>query len=157
MRYWRTLATLVVPVIAMVTMSAAASAAPNPDTPSPDTRTVVLGSDGPVSVAYICVSDPPPAGYVSNETSVGTGVIHICNPNKLYDAVLSPGQRTDGQFGWGTSHGFYIGDGYCVTPHKWNGSHWIPQGLIEGPTRVVFHNDTAQSYDRWALRGLHRC
>lgn len=149
MKYLKRLATLVFPAIAVMSMNIPANAAPNAET-----RTVVLGSDGTVSAsaAYYCPPNPPPAGYISNETGIGTGVINICNGNELYDAILPAHQRTDTYFGWGTAHGFYVGPGGCVQSWRWTGTAWQHVGTHSNNVRVTIENDPAQSFDRWALR-----
>jgi hypothetical protein len=149
MKYLKRFAILALPVIAVMSMSIPANAAQNAEM-----RTVVLGSDGTVSAsaAYYCPPDPPWAGYISNETGIGTGVINICNGNELYDAILPAHRRTDTYFGWGTAQGFYVGPGGCVQSWHWNGSEWRYVWTHSNNERVTLGDDRNQSFDRWALR-----
>lgn len=61
-------------------------------------------------------ADPmPPAGSVTNLSSVGVGVIHLADgqcTHGLYDAILPPGENTRSYFDWGRVAGVYIGSGY---------------------------------------------
>lgn len=129
------------------------------------TATVSLGSptqaapaDGAAAGASAC--HPSPTSYISNQGTVGLGVINDWRgtgnryTRGLYDAILPVGQRTDCYLGWGQAEGYYIGSGFCAVL-KYYDRGWITHSSVTAGQRALPAWPGSASVHRWEVNPVH--
>lgn len=93
------------------------------------------------AMAAACISRSPalpPAGSITNRSSVGIGVIHLLDGNCThagYDTILPAGRntRTYSSIGWNEVGGAWIGSGYraVVSKGTYSAIYYGPGAIIE--------------------------